>query len=276
MDSFDNAPVKRSPSTRFLKRHVLPSDRHPFIGRIWDLSIVGYHFDTYADLARHADCRYAIDVNEQVSLLVRRVESLNLAGNMLWPDPFPTAKTLPVSLYEWLTASDDVFLIRFVSVVDCSLQLVNAVYETGLPPPSCKLKNLQRSGVSHAVIDHVGMMLDEQARLRSERNARIHEGVERKYTQDDQTFRIAARFGRVQGMTGRDRDGRRVNVDRSFREGLVYLQRDFNLSTRLLVRHLDALYDALWREFEARFGPRIAAATHGLNAGCQRAMHIQR
>lgn len=265
----DEAEVK-APSTRFLKRHILPSDNHGLITRIYELSIVAYNFDSYEALSQHSDCKYAFDTSEYVRLLARRVESLNLAGDMLWPEPFPTAVSLPIPLYEWLMASADVFLTRYISVVDCALQLVNAVYEAGLAPIDCKMKNLKRARVSTLVIDHLGSMLDEQARLRAERNSRIHEGKERDFTIDDQTFQIAARFARFNGMKGTDRHGRPINVNRSFREGLVGLQRDFNKSTRILVRQLDALYDELWQEFEARFGPRIAAATHGLNAGASR------
>jgi len=265
-----NEATTKTPSTRFLKQHILPSDNHGFIGRIYDLSIVAYHFDNYEALSNHPDCKYAFDTNEYVSLLARRVESLNLAGNMLWPDPFPTAISLPISLYEWLTASADVFLTRYISVVDCALQLVNAVYEAGLAPIDCKMKKLKQAGVSASVIDHLGTMFDEQTRLRTERNARIHEGRERGFTTDDQTFQIAALFERLNGMKGADRHGRRINVNRSFCEGLVGLQREFNNSTRVLVRQLDALYDELWHEFEARFSPRIAVAKHGLNAGVRR------
>jgi hypothetical protein len=49
----------------------LPSDNHKFVGRIYDLSIVGMHFETYEELAKHADC----DVNYALSMLTRRVES---------------------------------------------------------------------------------------------------------------------------------------------------------------------------------------------------------
>lgn len=262
--------AKKTPSTKFLKRYVLPSDNHGFVGRVYDLSIVAYHFESYAELSKHPDCKYAYGINEYVHLLVRRVESLNLVGNMLWPDPFPKAESLPITLYEWLTAAADVFLTRFISVVDCSLQLVNAVFETGLPPPDCKMKKLKQAGVSAAVIDHLGLMLDEQSRLRNERNARIHQGLERAFTLDDQTFKLAAMFERGQGMMGRDRNGRRINVNRSFREGLVGVQREFNVSTKQLVGQLDALYDELWDEFETRFGPRIATSTHGLNARASR------
>jgi hypothetical protein len=260
----------KAPSTRFLKRHILRSDYHGFIGRIYELSIVAYNFESYTDLAKHADCKYAIDVNEYINLLVRRVESLNLAGGMLWPEPYPTPMSLPISLYEWLRACADVFLTRFISVVDCALQLVNAVYEAGLPPLDCKMKKLKQAGAPRTVINHLGIILDEQTRLRMERNARIHEGMERNLTLDDQTFQIVALFERSNGMRGNDRNGRSINLNRSFREGLVGLQREFNGSTRTLVRQLDALYDELWEEFEARFGPRIAAATHGLNAAARR------
>lgn len=256
--------------TRFLRRYILPSDNHKFIGRIYDLSIIAYHFDSYEELSSHSDCKYAYETNECVTLLAQRVETLNLVGDMLWPDPFPTAKSLPVTLFGWLTASADVFLTRYISVVDCALQLVNAVYEAGLAPIDCKMKKLKQAGVSITVIDHLGKMLDEQARLRCERNARIHEGIERSLTLDDLSFRTAALFERANGMRGTDRNGRRIDVNRSFREGLVGLQKEFNSSSRVLVRQLDVLYDSLWQEFEARFGPRIAAATHGLNAGARR------
>jgi hypothetical protein len=188
---------------------------------------------------------------------------------MLWPEPMPQAKVLPISRYQWLTASADVFLMRFISVVDCSLRLTNAVFETGLPAPECKLRKLKQQGVRTCVIDLLGTMLDEQAQLRSERNAVVHEGHEREFTLDDLSFRTASAFENRVGMGGTDRHGRRINVDRSFKEGLVGLQREFNASTRKLVRQLDGLYDVLWEEFENRFGPKIRAATHGLNAGAR-------
>lgn len=65
-------------------------------------------------------------------------------------------------------------------------------------------------------------MLSDQADLRKERNFRIHEGVERGFTQDDTTFRFASlfehRYGRARGQ---DRFGRRINVRRFFNEALV-------------------------------------------------------
>ena len=38
--------------TKFLKRHILPSDNHHFIGRLYDLGIVGMNFDSYDELSK--------------------------------------------------------------------------------------------------------------------------------------------------------------------------------------------------------------------------------
>ena len=262
-----NAKPKR-PRAKFLTRYILPSDSHGFVGRIFGLSIVSLHFDSYEALAKHPDCKYAIDVNGALTRLVTRVESLNLAGNMLWPSPVPeNFKAFPLSRHEWLTASADVFLMRYVSVVDCALLLVNEVHEFGIDLRACTLKQIKRHGAPAAVTSLLEDMLADQGRLRIERNARIHHGNERPFTQDDTTFKIGSIFEhRSDGITGKDRFGRRIDLPRMFREGLVEIQREFNCSTRKLVRQLDRLYEELWKEFEARFDPRIRASTHCLNA----------
>ena len=117
-------PVRR----KFLKRHILPSDNHAFVGRVYDLGIVQYHFDSYEALSQHKDCKYSYDVNESLSILTRRVESLNLVGNMLWPETVPSSfSDFPISRYAWLNVIADVFLMRYISVVDCTLLLINQV-----------------------------------------------------------------------------------------------------------------------------------------------------
>jgi hypothetical protein len=254
--------------SKFLVRYVLPSDTHGFVGRIYDLSIVALHFDGYEELAIYPDCKYTVDVNEALTSLVTRVESLNLAGNMLWPAPLPLDfRAFPVSRHEWLTVTADVFLMRYISVVACSLLLVSEVFEFGLDRHACTLGNLRKKGLSSKIDQLLTDMVRDQGSLRAERNARVHHGQERALTQDDTTFKMAAIFEhRLNGMTGKDRFGRKINLERMLKEGLVALQREFNRSTRVLVRQLDRLYDELWREFEARFGPKIRAATHGLNA----------
>ncbi len=260
-------PKPKRARSKFLVRYVLPSDTHDFVGRIYDLSIVAFHFDSYEALAVYPDCKYAIDVNEALNRLVARVESLNLVGNMLWPEPLPQDfRAFPVSRHGWLTVAADVFLMRYISVVDCALVLVSEVFELGLNCRACTLSNLRKKGLSARVDQILTEMLRDQGNSRSERNARIHHGQERAFTQDDITLKTAAIFEhRLNGMTGTDCFGRRINLERMLNEGLVELQREFNRSTRILVRQLARLYDELWREFEARFEPRIRAATHGLN-----------
>lgn len=260
------------PRTKFYVRHIVASDTHHFIGRIYDLSIVGLSFDSYEELAKYDDCKYAIDVNQAVSSLAQRVESMNLVGEMLWPEQLPEDfKKFPLSRYQWLIVATDVFLVRYISIVDCALLLVNEVYEIGLKPEVCTLSNLKRKGIPQNIVDILNALLDDQGSLRRERNRRVHHGAERSFTGDDQTFRLGSLFERwANGMTGHDRFGRKVNIERSFKEGLVGLQKEFNQSTRKLEKQLDRLYDDLRREFEDRFGPRIRAATHGLNAGANR------
>lgn len=257
--------------SKFLSRHILPSDEHSFVGRIFDLSIIGLHFESYEDLARHADYKYAYDVNLEVSSLVQRVESLNLAGGLLWPNPVPQDfKSFPISRYEWLTVSADVFLMRYVSVVDCAMLLVNSVYKVGLQPKHCSIQNLRKKGIPDRTIAILQDMLNDQGNLRKERNARFHHGIERGFTDDDQAFRMTALMEHRWGGVGRgseDRFGRKINLDRMFKVGLVEVQRDFNRATRWLIRQLNRLYDHLWPAFEERFGPRIRNSTHGLRVG---------
>lgn len=190
---------------------------------------------------------------------------------MLWPDPLPDDfRSMPVNQYDWLTISADVFLMRYVSVVDCAMLVVDQVYETELLRHQCTLQALKKRGVPQKVQGILKCLMDDQGTLRPERNARMHHGEERSFTIDDPTFKMAALFNqRSNGLVGRDRFDRVINVQRSFKEGLVGLQRTFNGATRQLVRQLDNLYDVLWNEFENRFGPRVAASTHGLNANAK-------
>jgi hypothetical protein len=257
----------KRPRAKPLVRRIVASDNHEFVGRVYDLSIVAYHFDSYEELARHPDCKYAFHVNHTLSSLTSRVESLNLVGDMLWPERIPKDfKDFPVSRYEWLTIAADVFLMRFISVVDCALILANDVYETGLDPQKCSMDQLGKAGVPSKILSVLEDMRKDQGDLRRERNARFHHGAERAFTNDSTTFQTAARFERWgNGVVGHDRHGRRINVERSFQEGLVELQREFNAATRKLVRHVEAFYDLLGIEFESRFTPRIRAATHRLN-----------
>lgn len=132
-------------SSKFIKQYVLPSDNHQFVGRIYDLSVVGMHFETYEDLSQHSDCQYAYDVNYALSILTRRVESLNMVGGMLWPNSMPkNFKAFPVSRYEWLNVSADVFLARYISVVDCAMILVNEVFACGLSVEACTIHKLKK------------------------------------------------------------------------------------------------------------------------------------
>ncbi|MEM1379523.1 MAG: Cthe_2314 family HEPN domain-containing protein [Pseudomonadota bacterium] len=232
-----------------------------------DLGIVAYHFESYEDLSQHHDCRYAFDVENSVGLLSRRFESLNLVGDLLWPEPFPTNfQDFPISRYNWVNIAADVFLMRYISIVDCLLLVCNEVYEIGFTPKNCTFTKL-KTQLPASIIVTIQDLYNSQTQLRKERNSRVHHGLERAFTDDDQTFRMASRIEEISGrVQGTDQFGREIDLDRSFKEALVELQRDFNKECRKLIRQLNNAYDELHREFEDRFIPRIRASTHGLNS----------
>src|SRR4051794_10804333 len=109
---------------RALKRYIIPSDNSSFVGRIYDLSIVGLNFDSYQEVSKYPDAKYALDVNDRTSLLTRRVESLNHIGDLLWPSKPLPLNLLPVSSYEYCNLIQDTFLMRIISVLDCCCLLL--------------------------------------------------------------------------------------------------------------------------------------------------------
>ena len=254
-------------SSRFKRRYLLQSDQHEFVGRIYDLSMIALHFDSYEKLAEHADCKYAYDVNEALTALTRRVESLNMVGDMMWPTNMPrNFRTFPLSRYEWLTVSADVFLARYVSVVDCAMILVSEVFECGLSFEACSLRDLKKASVVHNVLSHLEEMISDQGLLRKERNRRFHHGLERQFSSDDQTLRIGSLFEHnFNGATGENR--RSLPVARLFREGLVELQKEFNIVMRKIIKRLDCLYSMLESEFESRFSPKFRAGPFSHSSG---------
>lgn len=254
-EHYRKAPRRR---TAFLKEKILSSDCHSFIGRIYDLSIVSYHFETYEEMARHPDCVYALNVNRVLSSLTRRVESLNHVANMLWLDnKFVQQPSLPVTRYEWLNVCADTFLMRYVSLFDCALLLTNEVLEIKLRPQVCTIRNMKKEGAPPkliAVLQDLDVAVTE---LRNERNERFHRGWEREHTTDDVSFK-ASTMHETRGMriTGFDQFGRALDQEKFFREGLVNLQRDFKKHTGHYVKKLDRLYNQLEPEFECRFSPK--------------------
>jgi hypothetical protein len=154
--------------------------------------------------------------------------------------------------------------MRYISVVDCALLLSNEIFEVGLERRKCSIRNLKKRGVPQNVISLLDELRANQGALRDERNARVHHGIERGFSGDDMTFRMAALFEhRGGGLRGIDQNGRRINPARSFKEGLVEQQREFNQVTRKLVSQLDRLYDQFGTEFETRFIPRFRAGPFG-------------
>lgn len=260
---------KMGAPARYLKRMNIPSDDHQLIGRIHDLGIVELNFETYEELSQYIDCRYVFHCGLSMRNLVRRVDSLNQAGDLMWVDPsnWDNGQQM-IDRYEWLDIATDVFLTRLISVFDCVLIFANDVLEAGLEPLQCRIKNLKKRGAPIKLVEALEGLQEDHEALRAERNARVHEGLERTHSSCDQTFRIAELFERSgRNLTGKDSLGRRISSARYMKEGLVQLQRDHNASMRKLGRRLEQVYDLLWTDFEDRFREKFRDLENGFGDG---------
>lgn len=251
----ERAKQRTRAETRFLKRKIMASDNHELIGRLYDLGVVELNFETYEELSQYLDCLYVFHCGMSMRSLVRRVDSLNLAGDLIWVDPSNwDMEQQAVDRYAWLNVAADVFLMRLISVFDCVLVFVNDIYELDLAPYECTIPKFKKADLPPELIESLGALREDHNALRYERNSRVHQGWERTHSSCDESFRSAAMFERIgRGLKGTDSLGRRINVKRYMKEALVELQRDHNTSLRKLAKRLDEVYDLLWPEFEDRF-----------------------
>lgn len=113
------------------RRYVISSDNHKFVGRVYDLGIVGLSFDDYEDVEKYPDAKYTLRVNKRTSL---RVESLNHVGDLLWPKTPVRIEKHPMSAYDFCNVIRDAFLMRTISILDCCCLLAVEVLELNIPP----------------------------------------------------------------------------------------------------------------------------------------------
>ncbi len=247
-------------ATRRPKRYVIASDNHEFVGRIYDLSIVGMYFDDYREVQKYPDATYVLAVNERTTLLATRVESLNHVGDLLWPKAPVRIETLPMSAYEFCNFVQDAFLMRTISILDCCCLLAADVLELNVRPRQANIDRIRSASGNHVCCEKLKAISDLQLALRTERNVRFHRGEEQPLTDDDATFKTAALFTyRGQGMTGTDRFGRPIDLKRFYNEAIDGLRKKFRTSVKDLRAVLDDFYDSLLDEFEPRFKRKFRA-----------------
>jgi hypothetical protein len=239
------------------RRYIVSSDNHRFVGRVYDLSVVGMYFDSYEKAAKFPDAKYVLDVNERTTLLARRVESLNHVGALLWPNPPIQLEALPISAYDFCNLIQDAFLMRTISILDCCCLLAVEVLELNIEPKRANIEQIKKRSGNHACCDKLRALSDLQLDLRTERNIRFHRGEEQALTDDDITFQTMARFKHMGGMTGTNRHGRKINLRKSYTEAIDGLRRKFRVNLKSLSVSLDGLYDVLFTEFEKRFRPKF-------------------
>jgi hypothetical protein len=242
------------------KRYIVSSDNHPFVGRVFDLSIVGLNFDDYDEVDQYPDAKYALHVNERTRLLMRRVDSLNHVGHLLWPKPPARIEALPMSAYDFCNFIQDAFLMRLISILDCCYLLAIEVLELNIPARQANIERIRKASGNHPCCQKLRKISDVQLDLRTERNFRFHQGEEEPLTDDDTTFKVAALFAfRGQDITGSDRFGKKIYLKRSYNEAIDHLRNKFRRSVKSLRTVLDDFYDSLSDEFEDRFRKKFRA-----------------
>lgn len=232
---------------------------HDFVGRVYDLSIVAMYFDSYEEVSKYSDCKYAIDVNGSLTKLVQRVRSINLSGDMLWLEPtLDQFSSLPIAEYDWLIVAQDVFLMRYISVLDCALILANDIFELNQSPKKCIKSRLVKLGLPQSTVTLLEKVENGQEALRNERNARFHHGDERQMSSDDSAFRMASLFAkRGAGLQGKDRNSKEIDLTRYYNETSCIMREDFNMAVENLQKNLNDLLNHLEEEFENRFKPKF-------------------
>jgi hypothetical protein len=237
------------------KRFAISSDGHELVGRIFDQSIVGLHFDSYEAASSYPDVKYVLDVNDRMTLLFDRVESLNHVGDLLWPKSRTSIKSLPVSAYNYCNLIQDVFLMRLISVLDCCCLLAVEVLELNVDPRRANPGTIRKLSKGHPCCDELERLSDLLMDLRTERNFRFHRGEQEPFTDDDVTFRtvaVIAQWGRGVGG-GMDIHGRKVNLRKSYNHAINHLRIKFSVNVEKLSGSLDDFYTSLLNEFKRRW-----------------------
>ena len=99
--------------------------------------------------------------------------------------------------YVWLSATIDLALFRISAIRDCSFVLVNEVFELDINPRELSFRRLKKEEVVKGTpvleaLSTIGLVGKD---LRTERNQRAHEGMQRPFGEDSHDtliFKVAA------------------------------------------------------------------------------------
>ena len=243
-----------------VKRFEIAADNHPFVGRIFDLSIIHLHdFESPEDALHYPDVSYALSVIERTNLIVDRLDSLNCIGDLLWSRSPIKAATLPISTYDFCNLIHDAFLMRTISILDCFCLLAVDVLELEIKPRQANIERIRSTTNNHPCCDRLQILSDIQFELRTERNFRFHSGIQRSLTDDDQIFRTFARIEKFskRNVTATNTDGSVTSSRELYKEAIGNLREQFNANVKNLSTALNPIYDSMHDEFEKRFSEKF-------------------
>jgi len=238
-------------------------DDHTFVGRVNDLSVVGLNFDSSDQFEKFEDINYALWTNYWLSALVNRVHSLNIPIDMTkYTVEQAFVRHNPLGAYDWLNVTEDVFLMRSSSVVDCLLILMNEIEEIGETPKKCVLNRLQKKGLSKASVDQVDAINIHLTNHKNERNERFHHGLDNEFTDDDRVLKLKSNMIKY----GTDINTSNIPAEKQpevlFKKVQSELGKKYSKIAKIIADSIYVAFDKLEPEFESRFSDKYKRRTH--------------
>ena len=206
---------------------------------------------------------YAWSVGSQHEVLDQAIIGLRPVQKFVRVRRLPIATTRGnITREEWLRATIDLFLFRLGGIRDHCLHLVSEIFELHLSPIEVKPKRiLGAPGINGTGLEGlVGRVTAIGPDLRTERNKRAHEGLQRHLTQEP-FFKLLSLFEE----TGRKRPKKKVR-ERVPKDGSIPFQ---NVKSSEEY-DLPAVYRALANKLETEFvplGDEIVEAVRALTDG---------
>lgn len=168
-------------------------------GILTPFQLTDHTYHDWDDFVRKdPDFAYAWSVGGRLNVLEEAIIALRPIVQMLGVTEFPIpSRVRAIDRYVWLSVTIDLALFRVSAIRDCCYVLVNKVFELGIKPRELSLRRLKQEDVLKAtpVLEALVTIGSIAKDLRSERNKRAHEGIQRPFgvdSHDTLIFKVSA------------------------------------------------------------------------------------
>jgi hypothetical protein len=213
---------------------------------------------TYQDwndfVRKDPDFAYAWTVGGRLHVLEDAIIALRPIVQMLGATDFPIpSKVRPIDRFVWLNATIDLALFRISAIRDCSFVLVNEVFELGINPRELSLRRLKKKETmgGSQVLETLSTISSMGKDLRTERNRRAHEGIQRPFGEDSHDtliFKVAAMTEEMGSGTVQD-----FNLEQEYANQVSLLHDTYIKDAEMLRDGVFQLQELLVEPFYDRF-----------------------